>query len=179
MLKTIEQVANQLNVSKATIYNKIKLNRFKDMVVSKLGIAMLDDDSIQLIEADIKGNRIYKSNDNIESQQDAEEAITSSNRVIDDTYNQLNKDYIASLKDQLKEKDNQLYNFNERLKQEQDLNKNSQILLREKPHQDILLLEEHFQDLDTKLEEVKDNMLQRKDKQKQKSFLSKIFNSKG
>ena len=79
------------------------------------------------------------------------------------------------ISNQLNAKDLQINNLNERLKQSLELNRNSQVLLKDKPHEDILLLEEHFQDLDTKLEEVKENMQQRKDQQKSKGFFNKLF----
>lgn len=58
----------------------------------------------------------------------------------------------------------------ERMKQLIDLNKNSQILLREKSKQDIIPLEEHFQDLDIKLEEVNENMRKEKTNRSLKDF---------
>ena len=64
--------------------------------------------------------------------------------------------------------------MNERLKQEQELNKNSQILQLRQPH-DTKQLEEHLNDLDNKLINIKDKMLERKEQQKQKSFFSKMF----
>lgn len=173
MLKTIEQVAIQLNVSKATIYKKIKLDCFKDDVVMKLGIAMLDDETITLIETDIKSKRNYKPNKNTEPPEDTEETEKLDDTILSEEYLRLNKDYIEQLKEQIREKDVQLANFDLRMKAEQELNKNNQILLKDKPTQNILLLEEHFQDLDTKLEEVKENMIQRKEQQK--GFFSKIF----
>lgn len=78
------------------------------------------------------------------------------------------------LENQLNIKDGQIGNLNERLKQSLELNKNSQILQLKQP-QDIKLLEEHFQELDTKLEEVKNKMSGRKDKQEHKSIFSKMF----
>ena len=62
------------------------------------------------------------------------------------------------------------------MKQEQELNKNSQILQLRQPL-DTKQLEEHLNDLDNKLINIKDKMLERKDKQNQKSFFSKMFKS--
>lgn len=103
----------------------------------------------------------------------------------------IKEDYINTLKDQLKVKDLQLNEKDGQLKQKDiqlkqkdiqiselhNLIENSQILLKEKPHQDVLLLEEHFKDLDTKLLNIKEQMQEKKDQQgqKQKGFLSKIF----
>ena len=59
-----------------------------------------------------------------------------------------------------------------------DLNKNSQILLKEKPHEDIILLEEHFEEMDNKLIDIKEKMLDRKKMNQKKGFFNKIFMGK-
>ena len=54
MLYTVEQVANKLNVSKVTIYNKLKLNQFKDKIVISQGQTMIDDNLLSLLKQSIK-----------------------------------------------------------------------------------------------------------------------------
>jgi uncharacterized protein (DUF3084 family) len=99
----------------------------------------------------------------------------------------LNEDMIKALISQLKVKDQQLVEKSNQLNQKDvqlnqkdiqigqlhNLMENSQVLLKEKPHQDVLQLEEHFQDLDNKLIEIKDKM-QNKD-QEHKGFFKNIF----
>ena len=92
----------------------------------------------------------------------------------------INEELFNMLKDQLKEKDNQLnmmdkqlQESNERLKQAHNLIENNQVLLKAKPQQNVLQLEEHFQDLDNKLIEIKDKM-QKKD-QDHKGLFQKLF----
>ena len=70
----------------------------------------------------------------------------------------LNKELFNTLLQQLNEKDLQINALHK-------IVENSQVLLKEKPQQDILQLEEHFQDLDTKLMDIKEQMLQRKDQE--------------
>ena len=74
---------------------------------------------------------------------------------------------------QLDSKNKLIFEYNERMKQSLELTKNSQILQLRQP-QDIKQLEEHFQDLDTRLQQVKENMIERKEQQ-QKGFFSKMF----
>ena len=62
--------------------------------------------------------------------------------------------------------------MNERLKNEQELNRNNQELLI-KPKQDVKLLEEHFQDLDNKFTDIKQDMQERKEPQK--GLFKRIF----
>ncbi len=164
MIYTVAEVSELVNLTKASIYNRIKLKEFEKHITKKQGVTCIDDIALKLIQNGLKD---YKDelNDNSIDQE-----------VATDT------DYIESLKedikylkteneklwDQLQEKDRQL-NTKDRLLE------NSQVLLKEKPKLDILLLEEHFQDLDTKLEEVKKNMQQRKDQEKSKRFFNKLF----
>lgn len=178
MLKTIEEVAKQLGVSKSTIYNKIKLNRFKDSVVISQGQSMLQEESIQAIRDDIKGNcksnTDGKSDVNDKSPESTGDAQNASDAIVSSDYIQLNREYIKTLEKQIIEKDAQLSKFDARLKESLELNRNNQILLKDKPQENLLLLEEHFQELDTKLEEVKENMQQRKTQQS-KGLFSKLF----
>lgn len=163
MLYTVEQVATQLNVSKATIYNKIKLNQFKDRIEMKQGQTMLGQDLIDSIKDDIKIKINFNASD------------CGDDIILDSDTIKLNKELIQVLIEQLKEKDTQLKESNERLKQSQKLTENNQVLLKDKPKQDTLLLEDHLTNLDKKLINIKDKMLERKEHQEQKSFLSKLF----
>lgn len=81
---------------------------------------------------------------------------------------------------QLKEKEIQInklnegmHELNERLKQEQDLNKNNQVL-QLRPQQDIKQLEEHFQDLDIKLMDIREQIGEH-NAPKSQGFFGKLF----
>lgn len=182
MLYTVEQVANQLNVSKATIYNKIKLNQFKDKIEMKQGQTMLGQALINLIKDDIKIKINFNASDNIDLSNQLHDnvhhSLNTNDIILDSDTIKLNKELIQVLIDQLKEKDSQLKESNERLKQSQKLNENSQILLKDTPKQETLLLEDHLTNLDKKLINIKDKMLERKQRQEQKSFFSKLFGQK-
>ena len=43
MLKSVEEVATELGVSKTAIYNKLKLDEYKDMVIKKQGRTMINE----------------------------------------------------------------------------------------------------------------------------------------
>jgi len=183
---TVDETANKLNVSKQAIYNKIKLDEFKNKITKKHGKTYIDEAIVTLIKDSLKLNVNYKDEPNAKDIEEdtlvIEPKSTNLNfnkEVAADTdYIDYLKSDIAYLKEQLNEqlvsKNLQISNLNERLKQEQDLNKNSQILQLRQPH-DTKQLEEHLNDLDNKLINIKDKMLERKDQQKQKSFFSKIF----
>jgi chromosome segregation ATPase len=69
------------------------------------------------------------------------------------------------LKEQIKEKDLQIRELHK-------LIENNQVLLKDKP-QEIKLLEEHFQDIDSKMMEIKQDMQERKEPQK--GLFKRIF----
>lgn len=188
---TVEETATKLNVSKQAIYMKLKSPIFKNQIPKKHGKTYIDENLLNLIKDSLKiNNNSFKKKieiQDIELDKTVETPTVTSNLVninevaIDTDYISYLKADIVYLKDQLNEqlisKDLQISNLNERLKQEQELNKNSQILqLRQSP-QDIKLLEDHIQEFGTKLEEVKENMIYREEHQKHKSLFGKIFRS--
>jgi hypothetical protein len=167
MLYDVDQVANKLNVSKVTIYNKLKLKELKDNVITKAGKKYLDEDLFNLIKDSLKDKNEIKSNN-------IDEPINQEASVDKEDLLNLNKDLFNTLIEQLKEKDIQIHELNNRLSQEQELTKNMQILQLRQPPQDIKALEEHFKDLDNKLLNIRERMEQKKD-QEQKGIFKKLF----
>jgi len=174
MLYYVEKISELTHISKVTIYKKFKLNEVKKCIVRKQGKAYVDEVGFNLIKQSL----------NLNDELNTEEVATAESPSTTDTDDLTKvKDYLIDslteqtefLRDQLKEKDIQLHESNERLKQEQDLNKNNQILQLRQP-QDIKALEEHFQDLDNKLLDIKEQMAGRKEEHK--GFLNKLFNKK-
>jgi len=164
MLLTVPEVASKLHVSKQSIYSKIKLPEYKNKIVMKHGQTMCDDDLVKLIKDNLKVTNNFT---NSEPQQDTGKAEKAQDTILDEDIVNMNQELIKALLDQLKEKDIQIHDLHK-------LIENNQVLLKDKPQQNVLLLEEHFQDLDTKLEEVKNNMIERKEQQS-KGFFSKMF----
>lgn len=167
MLYSVEEIASKLNVSKVTIYNKLKLNQFKDKVLIKQGKSMIDDTLLNLLKQSIKLNTTFTDDDN--SKSNAEEGNPQYVTFNDDIVN-INKELIKALLEQLKEKDLQIHELHK-------LIENNQVLLKEKPQQDLLQLEEHFTELDSKLVDIRQQMQERKKQQEQqpKGIFQKIF----
>jgi hypothetical protein len=160
MIYTVEETAIKLNVSKQAIYNKLKLNEYKDKVLIKQGQKYVDDDLFNLIKDNLKFKNNLNSDNIIHPTIEDEKAQDS---ISNDDLFKLNKELIDTLHEQLKIKDMQIQNLNDRLATEQELTKNRQILeLKQQP--DIKQLEEHFKNLDNKLIEVREQMQQRKNK---------------
>ena len=160
MLRTVEETAIQLGVSKTTIYNKLKLKDFKSRIVKKQGKSMIDDDLFKLIQEGLKYQNQFDY-DNIDFDINAETSIDE-----DDLLN-LNKELIENLLEQLKEKDKQISELHK-------LIENSQILLKEeqKKTDQQLYLSEHFEEVDNKLQDLREKMEQ---KRNEKKGLFKIF----
>jgi len=187
---TVEETATKLNVSKQAIYMKLKSPMFRNQIPKKHGKTYIDENLLNLIKDSLKINinsikkkveiQDIEFDKTVETPKVTSDLVNINEVAIDTDYINYLKADIVYLKDQLNvqsiSKDLQISNLNERLKQEQELNKNSQILQLRQP-QDIKLLEDHVQEFGTKLEEVKKNMIHREEHQKHKSLFSKIFKS--
>lgn len=168
---SVEEVADKLRVSKVTVYSKLK--KYNDMVVLKQGKKYVTEDLLRLIKRDLKVKEIEK--ESIKDDEDREciddEIATDREDLIN-----LNKDLINTLIEQLKIKDKQLEEKDKQINELHKLIENSQVLLKKKDDDDPLMLEERFNSLESKLEEVKMNMSKRKDDKK--SFFDRIRKNK-
>jgi len=188
---TVSEVSDLVNLSKASIYNKLKSMNLEKYITKKQGVTYLNETGLKLIQSSLKGFEEDSKNDLKEAIKDLNcketDTILNVEVPIDTDYINSLKEDIIYLKDQLKEKDIQLKNqlsvkdiqlhdLNERLKQEQDLNKNNQVLQLRQP-QNIKALEYHFQELDTKLLNIREQMQQRKEDQdhRPKGFFKGLF----
>ena len=160
MLRTVEETAIQLGVSTTTIYNKLKLKEYKARIVKKQGKSMVDDSLFNLIQEGLKVKNEVE-NKEIENDVNAETSID------EDGLLNLNKELIDNLLEQLKEKDKQISELHR-------LIENNQILLKEeqKKSEQQLYLAEHFEEVDNKLQDLKEKMEQKRNYRKS---LFKIF----
>ncbi|MGL6186306.1 MAG: hypothetical protein ACRC1T_13140 [Clostridium chrysemydis] len=161
MLRSVEEIAIELGVSKTSIYNKLKLKEFKSLVVKKQGKSMVDDDLLNLIKDNL---RLKNEVENLISDSEANEEIS----MDEDSLLNFNQELISGLLEQLKEKDKQISELHK-------LIENSQVLLKEEKqnYQSQLLLESHFQEVDQKLQAIMRDKMENK-KSERKSFF-KIF----
>jgi hypothetical protein len=165
VLKSVEQVAIQLGVSKTAIYNKLKLKEFKTIVIKKQGKSMVDEDLFNLIEYSLKLKPGVKNGEKIENgDYDFRAEIATDTEDILNS----NKGLIDTLIEQLKEKDKQILELHK-------LIENNQVLLKQQQDKEIkqLCLEEHFKEVDNKLVELKTKMEDKK--VKKKSIFEKFF----
>ena len=160
MLRTVEETAIQLGVSKTTIYNKLKMKEYKSKLVKKQGKSMVDDSLFNLIQ---EGLKVQNEVENKEIEND----VNAETSIDEDGLLNLNKELIDNLLEQLKEKDKQIAELHK-------LIENSQILLKEeqKKKDQQLYLAEHFEEVDNKLQDLREKMEQ---KRNEKKGLFKIF----
>lgn len=160
MLRTVEETAIQLGVSKTTIYNKLKLKEYKYRIVKKQGKSMVDDGLFNLIQESLKVQNEVENKEN-------ENCVNAEISIDEEGLFKLNKELIDNLLNQLKEKDKQIAELHK-------LIENSQILLKEeqKKSEQQLYLAEHFEEVDNKLKDLREKMDQKRNEKK--SFF-KIF----
>ena len=160
MLRTVEETAIQLGVSKTTIYNKLKMKEYKSKLVKKQGKSMVDDSLFNLIQ---EGLKVQNEVENKEIEND----VNAETSIDEDGLLNLNKELIDNLLEQLKEKDKQISELHR-------LIENNQILLKEeqKKSEQQLYLAEHFEEVDNKLQDLREKMEQ---KRNEKIKLFKIF----
>ncbi|MEG1411392.1 MAG: hypothetical protein RSD36_16255 [Terrisporobacter sp.] len=158
---TVEEVAEELRVSKVTIYAKLK--KFNDKVVVKQGKKYITEDLVNLIKQELTVKNIENNNLNDNSNGDDNNKDI---RIDTDDLINLNKDLIKTLIEQLNQKDKQISELHK-------LIENSQVLIKDKGH-DPLLLEEQFQNLESKIENIKENMQQRNIIKTKESFWNRF-----
>ena len=175
---TVEEIANELDVSKVTIYSKLK--KFPDEVVIKKGKKYVSDKLFNVIKGEVSS----KKTNNI---QDIKVSINGS--VVEDIdevadTNELNKDLINAVVNQIKEKDLQLKEKDNQIKALQKLIENSQMLVKQETEKELkkISIENHFEEFDKKLSDIKDKLEQRrkievelKEKNDKKGFWKKFF----
>ena len=175
MLRSVAELSVLTGLSKVSIYNKIKLKEIEQYVVKNKGITYVSDEGIALIKEglNLKEDTL---NNSLKSNKD-EIAVSIDNKEIEEfkvELKELNKDYLNSLKSenellkkQLEEKDKQIAELHK-------LIENSQILLKEeqKKREQQLYLAEHFEEVDNKLQDLREKMEQ---KRNEKKGLFKIF----
>ena len=160
---TVEEVSKLLSVSKVTIYAKLK--KYGSKVVVKQGKKYVTEELLSLIKQELNLKECLKDNLKVENNTGAINQEIATDR--DDLIN-LNQDLINFLKQQLEEKDKQIEELI-------NLNKNNQILLKQQQDKENnqKLLEDHFQEVDQKLMDLRDRMEEKKNFKKFFGFFSK------
>lgn len=139
----VNELASLLKVSKVTVYKKLKkLKELEPFIVLKDDKTYVLEDGLEILKRSLQGTKEVKE--------------TFYNEVASDCNTEelmVNNELVNVLIDQLKEKDAQILNLHR-------LIENNQILLRQQQDKELkqLQLEQHFQDVDEKLLELRAKM---------------------
>lgn len=169
MSYTVAEVAELTELSKVSIYNKLKLKEFKPYVSKRKNITYIDDTGLKMIKdslnADINDFKGFNDINIDNTINDYIEPLEGVLNIKDDFINYL-KEENERLWNELEEKNNQINTLNK-------LIENSQILLKDKENkQDLLQLEEHFIELDNKLSDLRENL---KTTKKENNIFKRLF----
>lgn len=178
MLRSVAEVSVLTGLSKVSIYNKIKLKELEKYVVKNKGITYISDEGINLIfkGLNLNDDKLKDLTNGLNSErEDFDISIKNTDfKEFKVELKEFNKEYLNSLKSeneflkkQLDEKDKQISELHK-------LIENSQILLKEeqKKSEQQLYLAEHFEEVDNKLQDLREKMEQ---KRNEKIKLFKIF----
>lgn len=172
---TVDEVALKLNVSKVTIYSKLK--KFKEEVVIKQGKRYVSEQLFNLIKNDLKIKQNYGEFEETEVEEQEKNNMNSNFEDLIKLNKELNKELIDFLQQQiiikdklLEEKDKQIEEKDRQINELLNLHKNSQVLLKQQQDNEQLLLEEGIKNMDEKLANL------REDFEKKKNNKKSIFN---
>lgn len=165
----INQVAQLTGISKVSVYKKLKkLKGIEQYIVKEVDKTYVLEEGVRLIRDSLQVNSKVKNK--VKNDVDEECAIS-------DGYEDLtvNKQLINGLLKQLDEKDKQIQDLHKQIEELINLNKNNQILLKQQQDKEInqKLLEDHFQEVDQKLMDLRDRMEEKKNSKKFFGFFSK------
>lgn len=165
----INQVAQLTGISKVSVYKKLKkLKEIEQYIVKEVDKTYVLEEGVRLIRDSLQVNSRVKNK--VKNDVDEECAIS-------DGYENLtvNKQLINGLLKQLDEKDKQIQDLHKQIEELINLNKNNQVLLKQQQDKEInqKLLEDHFQEVDQKLMDLRDRMEEKKNSKKFFGFFSK------
>ena len=172
MLRSVAEVSVLTGLSKVSIYNKIKLKELEQYVVKNKGITYVSDEGIALIKEGLNlKDKDLNTLNNTEKSKEDEVAITIENKDFEAfkvELKELNKEYLNSLKSENESLKKQLDEKDKQIAELHKLIENSQILLKEeqKKSESQLYLTEHFEEVDNKLQDLREKMEERKNNKK-------------
>lgn len=156
MLMSVAEVSALTNLSKVSIYNKIKLKEIQPFIVKNKGITYICEEGINLIKEglNLKDDSLNYVNDTLKVDNDIE------NREFEVELKVLNKEYLNSLKSENEVLKKQLDEKDKQISELHKLIENSQVLLKEeqKKSEQHLYLVEHFEEVDNKLQDLREKM---------------------
>ena len=125
-MKKVSEVAEQLGVTRQTVYNHIdKLDKeINSYIYTSEGVKVIDEQGIELIQASIEGKKIFtdRFTDDIQQQDDSQ----------NDKVKEALQDHINSLKSEVDRLEKELSEKNKQLDMKDQLMQNFQVMLQKK-----------------------------------------------
>lgn len=151
-MKSIESVSEELGISKAAIYKKLKKEKYKNSITKENGKMMLSDSVVEELKKNVRKKKkveIFKDVEIVDEESKVE--------VLVDDKKENNDRIVESLLRQLEEKDHQINKLH-------DLIENNQIIIKnqQEKEKEQLKLEEHFKEIDKKLFEIREINVKKK-----------------
>jgi hypothetical protein len=178
MLYDANKVSEVFNISKVTVYAKMKLPEIKTLVIHKNGKSYVDDNGLEAVRQSLRYNQ------NPESEAQAEAASTETELLKEDLIEVL-KNNIEFLKQQLTIKDAQMSTKDEQIHDIKKLLENTQVLFKQEQDKNNTILalpdtiKEHdiqlVNKLNQSLEKQKAIAAEEAELRKKKGFLHRIF----
>lgn len=164
MLYTVEELSTRFNVSKVTIYDKIKLPHIQPYVIKKDGKKQIKEEALSLIEESLK----IKIDSDVTADAQDEVAATVLN-LSENLIESLNSQ-IDFLKLQILEKDKQIERGDKHLE-------NMQVLLKQEQYNLSKTLDQqkHFDAVDTFLVNAVRNKVKVSEVPKKQNIFKRIF----
>lgn len=169
---SVSEIANLTDLSKVSIYNKLKLKEVAPFIIKNKGITYVSEDGVALIKASLNLKEDTLNTLEYGTIEDDEKIdVLLDNKEIQTIklqLKELNVEYTNSLKTEIELLKGQLDAKDKQINELIGLNKNNQVLLKQQQDKEIkqLQLEEHFQEVDQKLIDLREKMDQRKETKK-------------
>lgn len=179
MYYTIAEVAEKVGISKSAVYKKIKTNELKPYISKKQGVTFISENGLKLIQSGINDFVNECKEVEPEPQETAENKdFEPENKEVENV--ETDSKYLKHLENEVERLWAELQERNKQIEKLSQLVENGQVLLRERPQQDIQLLQEHCQQTDEKILQVREKMQTKnaEHETEHKSFWSKLFDKK-
>lgn len=134
-MKTIQEVAELLQVTPQAIYKKIN-NQFNNQLKEHVKQVKKGNKSVKVVTD--KGIELLRESLQQTVQQPVQQQFNNSSTTVESPLIELLQDTIDTLNRQLEVKDKQIQDLSDRLKEQQELNRNNQILLHREQDQQML-----------------------------------------
>lgn len=185
MLISVAELSNLIGLSKVSIYSKLKLKELEPYILKSKGITYITEEGVTLIKGffNLNDDDLNLKDDILNPLNNVSESISDKisenieNKEIQEIKYQLKElsvDYLNSLKQEIETLKSQLVEKDKQIDELHKLIENNQILLKQEQDKEIkkLQLEEHFNEVDEKLMEIREKMEYKK---KPKKRIFKIF----